>query len=506
VSTATRALALAALLAGAGSPAAQTLPFVHFQDFLDSLAAVASIPDAGERDLRVTALWAALRAEERFPYTEGDSAAFLWRGSASHVNVAGDHTAWNPSGHPLARQGLSNVWMRIQRLPEAARVDYKYVLNGSTWILDPENPHQQWSGFGPNSELRMPAWVFPAETVRGAGVPQGTLSPDQLVASDTLGYSVRYRVYTPAGYAALTDLPVVYVTDGHEYADDRLGAVRIVVDNLVHDGRAAPAIVVFIDPRDVVTGQNRREDQYVQNPAFAHFVARELAPAVDASYRTSPGREGRVILGTSLGAVFSVYLGILHPDVFGRLAVQSPAFWVTEHPGWWTGPSLYDMVAASPASAFEVYMSSGTISDADEEARRMRGIMLAHGIGVEYREVPEGHSWGNWRALIDEVLVALAPGPASPAAPAPQDGSGLRLEAFPNPSTGAAELRFALSSAGAVRVDCFDVQGRRVAAVVADTLAAGTHSRQVGLGSPGRYLCRLTSGAGTAAATVTVLR
>jgi enterochelin esterase family protein len=282
--------------------------------------------------------------------------------------------------------------------------------------------------------------------------------------------------------------------------------MRIVVDNLIDDGRAAPALVVFIDPRSVATGQNQREDQYVQNPAFAHFVARELAPAVDAAYRTRTDRDGRVILGTSIGGVFALYLGLLHPNEFGRLAIQSPAFWVTESPDWWTGPSLYQMVAAAPPSQFEVYMSAGTINDTATEARRMRDIMLSRSHGLTYREVPEGHSWGNWRALIDEMMIALVPGPASPTeAPVPSTGR-LRLAATPNPSGGVIELRFTLPTAGAATVSCFDVQGRRVADVVSDTLRAGAHARRVELGGAGRYLCRLTSAGGSAIVNVTVAR
>src|SRR5687768_16057338 len=158
-----RPFVVAALCLFASAPRAQGLPFVDFQDFVDSLTAVATIPDPVERNERVSALWSALRAEERVPFSEGDSAAFLWRGAATSVAVPGDHSGWNPAGQGLSRVGLSDVWMRVYRFPEAARIDYKLVLNGSTWILDPNNPHQQYSGFGPNSELRMPAWVFPTE-------------------------------------------------------------------------------------------------------------------------------------------------------------------------------------------------------------------------------------------------------------------------------------------------------------------------------------------------------
>jgi enterochelin esterase family protein len=472
---------------------------------VDSLTAVASIPDAVERDLRVTALWNALRDAERIPFAEGDSAAFLWRGAASTVSVAGDHNGWNPSIHPLARVGLSNVWMRVVALPEAARVDYKLVLNGSTWILDPNNPHQQWGGLGPNSELRMPAWVFPAETVRDPDVPAGTLSPDLVIASDTLGYGVRYRVYTPAAYASLSDLPVIYVTDGQDYADDRLGAARIVVDNLIDDGRAAPAIVVFVDPRSVVDGQNQREDQYVQNPAFAHFVARELVPVIDAAYRTRADRDARIILGTSLGGVFSLYLGLLQPDVFGRLAAQSAALWVTERPEWWTGPSLFEMMADAPAAPFDVFLSTGTIRDGEADARRMRDILLARAAGLAYREVPEGHSWGNWRALIDEMLIALVPGPAVPAEPAAPERD-LDIRAAPNPTNGTVEVEFTLPAPGPVAVECFDMQGRLVSQTAADTLAAGHHVRPLRLDAAGTYICRVSASGRQAATPVTVIR
>jgi enterochelin esterase family protein len=446
-----------------------------------------------------------LRDEGRIPFAEGDSVAFLWRGSTTSIAVVGDHTRWNPTGNGMARVGLSDVWMRIYALPEAARVDYKFVLNGSNWILDPNNPHQQWSGFGPNSELRMPAWVFPDETVRDPAALPGTLSADLLIQSDTLGQPVRYRVFTPAGYDGLSDLPVVYVTDGHEYSDDRLGAVRIVADNLIHDGRSAPAIVVFIDPRHPTTGQNQRQDHYVQNPAFAHFVARELVPSIDAAYRTNTDPDSRVILGTSLGGVFSVYLGLLHPDVFGRLAAQSPAFWVTESPDWWTGPSLFEMVASGPAGAFEIYLSTGTIHDGHLDARRMRDAMITRAHGVTYREVPEGHSWGNWRALIDEVLMALTPGPAASSDPPERTGS-LRLDAIPNPAAGDVQLRFTMMQSGPANLDCFDLQGRLLVQVVADTLVAGEHARSASFRESGHYVCRLTTASDSVSQFITVSR
>lgn len=476
-------------------------PFPSAGALLDSLDAASNLISSTEREAALDAVWADLQATDAIPFTSGDSAVFLWRGASGGVSVAGDHTGWNPDVAPLARIGSGDVWARLETFPPAARLDYKLVVGGS-WILDPNNPHRQWSGFGPNSELRMPEWVFPEETEIGEGVSRGSLSASLTLQSTAYGAPVTYRVYTPAGYEALANLPVIYVTDGHEYADDRLGALRIVLDNLVARGEAEPAIVVFIDPR--WQGQNRRQDQYVQNPGFAAFVATELVPEIDAAYRTRADRDARVILGTSLGGTFSAYLGLTHPDVFGRLAIQSPAFWVSESPQWWTGPSIYAMMEAS-GDAWEIHMTTGTINDTEDGARRMRDVMTARGLALTYAEVPEGHSWGNWRALLGDMLRTLLPAPgATPTQPSPE-ASALRLGIFPNPARGFATLEVS-DTRGPVRIACTDSLGREVVAV---TMArTDVHAVRVPLAAlaSGVYACTATTGDATATQMLTVAR
>ncbi len=502
-----RPLALAGLLAVglAAAPQAQGVP-PHARGLLDRLAAIGAVTDATEREAQTAALWTALRDAGRIPYTHADTAVFLYRGAATSVAVAGDLTNWNPS-LALARQGASTLWARsVTLLPEAARVDYKLQLNGSpSWILDPANPHTQASGFGPNSELRMPAWVFPEETVYRPGIAHGQMGPAVTATSAHYATPVVYRVWTPAGYAAGTARhPVVYVTDGHEYADTALGTLPTVVDNLVADGRIEAPIVVFIDPR--YGGTNRRQEQYVQNAGFARFVAEELVAAVDAAYRTRADRDSRVILGTSLGGVFSTYLGLQHPDVFGRLAIQSPAYWVSESPQWWTGPSLFELVAGSQAQ-FRIAMTTGTINDGEANARRMRDVMLARVHALAYREVPEGHSWGNWRALHDETLPHLIPPSAVRDEPAPGEGeTGLRLDVQPRPAVGTAQIVLELAAAGDAHVACVDTLGRTVATLHSGPLAAGRHTLHFEAPSAGRFLCRATAGGTSATAAAVMTR
>ena len=501
---------LAALIASLAIPLAEPVVAqpASARGVLAAAAAAGAISNAADRTAAVNALWASLRPGQptsRVPYVAADTAVFLWRGAAASVAVAGDHTGWSPSA-TLVRQGQSDLWVRMDRFDAAARVDYKLVTGGSTWFLDPSNPNRQASGFGPNSELRMSAWQAEPLTVRDPAVAAGTLGPNVTLTSARYTTApVTYRVWTPAGYAAGTDrLPAVYVTDGHEYADDALGAVRIVLDNLVAQGRVEPCVVVFVDPRQGTT--NRRQQQYVNNAAFAAFVAEELVPAVDAAYRTRADRASRVILGTSLGGVFSAFLGATHPGTFGLLGIHSPAFWISENPAWGGGPSIYTLMQQSAPGTFRVAMTTGTIRDTQAEAQRMRTILTGRSHALTYREVPEGHSWGAWRALVDDVLVALLPPRPTAGEGGPEPGA-LRLDAAPNPSSGSTTLRFHLAEPAAVRLACVDAQGRTVATLADGDLPAGDHARTLGADlAAGVYACRLTAGADTVARTLTVVQ
>ena len=374
-----------------------------------------------------------LRLQHGLPYVSGTEALIVHVGG-DEAAVAGDFTGWQPE--PMDRVRFTaldgaerSLWLTTVSLPRDARVDYKLIVDGE-WILDDGNPHQQWGGAGPNSELRMPAWAPAPETTPQPGVPSGTWSAPDTLQSAALGEPVVVRAYVTPGLnapsvelgasgGAAGDLPLVVVTDGHEYADGRLGALPTVLDNLWHSGRLPPLVAVFVDPR--WDGANRRERHYVDNPGFADFVATELVPAVEAAYPVARDRERRAILGTSLGGLFAATLGARHPDVFGALAIQSPAFWVGAGPdtptagftssrfGGWTGATVYERLAQT-RMPLRISMSTGTIRDTEDGARRMRDALAGTPHALVYREVPEGHSWGQWRALVGAQLVDLLGG------------------------------------------------------------------------------------------------
>lgn len=372
--------------------------FTSFADFKQTIVAIASITDELERTEKISSFWDSLKVNKQIPFVFEDSVAFLYKGTASTVKWAGDFNGWNPNfeGYSGSRIGESSVWMLEKKYPLDARLDYKIVKDGS-WILDPANTYRQSSGFGPNSELRMPQWVFPEETILAEGVNRGTLSDNILIQSipENLGYSVNYKVYTPHGYDDMQDLPVVYVTDGHEYADDKLGAMLIVMDNLIHQNVISPIIAVFIDPREPGnTSNNRRMSEYVENINFANFVANELVPQIDANYKTNPNPDYRAILGTSLGGWNSAFFGLNRSETFHLIGIHSPAF----------GQEIIQLYSNTEKLPLKIFMSTGVIFDTQDRARAMKEVLQSKDYPLHYIEVNEGHSWGNWRALIDEPL------------------------------------------------------------------------------------------------------
>ncbi len=379
-----------------------------YDAFRTAIYSAANIANPVTRAAELDSLFITLQDAGQIPFAIDGRAAFLYRGGASSVSWRGDFNGWGETAGQ--RIGSSDVWILEQNFPADARTDYKLFLNGFDWRLDPRNPLQQWGGLGPNSELRMPEYVFPQETVRRGNVPRGTITANTRISSQKLDYDINYRVYTPAGYdeQQLHDLPTLYVTDGQEYLAEPLGALPIVMDNLIADGAIRPAIAIFIDPRDPDAGSNRRAEQYLANFEFADFVADELVPVIDASYRTAPLPERRTILGTSYGGFNSAFVGVVKGElfgdnVFGNIALQSPVL----------VPELIDLYRDFPLQSLNIFMSGGTFGD-DLSSDAMAAVLAANGYSFEYLKVNDGHSWGAWRGQLDDMLIAMVGGARVP--------------------------------------------------------------------------------------------
>lgn len=365
-----------------------------FEKTWDSLSVIA---DSVVRKNQMGELWDSLKINNQLPFAIHDSVVFMYKGK-SEPYWAGDFNGWGSetTGWKGKKIGNSDFWWLKKQFPPDARLDYKVVV-GNSWILDPSNPQIQYSGWGPNSQLTMPEWIFPAETELHQGVISGSLSEIQQIQSNStnLGYKVNYRVYLPYNYASTDRMPVIYVTDGHEYADAKLGAMTIILDNLIYEGIIDPVVAVFVDPRNPTNGENRRMDEYRANIRFVNFLADELVNKIDENYKTLQSSHERAILGTSLGGWNAAYTGFHRSDKFGLIGIHSPAF----------DNAILNSFEKSEKLDLKLFMSTGTIYDTQLKAASMRDILQAKGYDLNYIEVNQGHSWGNWRGLTDAALI-----------------------------------------------------------------------------------------------------
>lgn len=365
------------------------------------LADLSSITDSNERELEADSLWAQLIREDQIPFKKDSVVIFLFRGEAEQVSWNGDFNSWSDD-KSFKNEGTkvdgTDIWMLKTSFPSNARLDYKVTID-ENWILDPVNPHYQWSGFGPNSELRMPDWKPEELKERIPDAEQGSLSDPILIKSTYLNYDVQYTIYTPVGYQNLNDLPVIYVLDGQEYADDKLGTSVIMLDNLIHLKKIKPIVAVFVDPRNLDDlDTNRRTTEFGTNQEYNDFFIKELIPRIKSEYKVSEKRTKTALLGTSLGGLNTTYLGFMNPEIFGKLAIQAPAFWYKEK-------EIYGLVRDTKKANFDIFMSVGTIGDNLNDARRMKSEFERLDLNLTYTEVNEGHSWGAWSAQMDDILI-----------------------------------------------------------------------------------------------------
>lgn len=393
----------------------------------DSLAAwekfVAETAASADAQGRVNALWEKLVPARRVPFIVSDRVIFLYRGEAASVHWHGDFSFW-ALGKPIEGQRVPNtdLWYGVADFPRDSRTDYQIVLNETEEILDPANPHRRNDGLDFNNVLTMPDFQITDETRRRPGIAAGAVTDWIALDSRVMGHAVNYRVYMPPGYEGMEKLPVLYVTDGNNFYADNIGAMNAVLDNLIAAGRIQPVIAVYIDARQVNPPRtNRRVNDFLVTPEkFAQFIVQELVPVMDAQYRTDVTRDARVLVGASFGAVFGTYAVLRYPDVFGNLAAFSPAYWVLDNPNGAGsnaasgGQRMSDFIARAyncgksdvpcPATPQKFFFSTGIpgwdVGDLNPRAEPLR----ARGDSVEIFQIQEGHNWGAWSGLTDEML------------------------------------------------------------------------------------------------------
>lgn len=150
----------------------------------------------------------------------------------------------------------------------------------------------------------------------------------------------RIRVLLPYDYYSQPRrfYPVLYMTDGQNMTDNKSGNISWEIDKQLaqlakdHDQQI---IIVAIDHGDEERNQelspyNHPKLGVGKGIEFLRFLTRKLKPFIDTNYRTQKNRLQNGIGGSSMGGLFSLYAGLMHPEIFGKLLIFSPSLWVSE--------------------------------------------------------------------------------------------------------------------------------------------------------------------------------
>jgi enterochelin esterase-like enzyme len=340
----------------------------------------------GETDAIISALIEENR--DRFPIVEDNLATFIYYGKVGlRVTVPSDLNRWDTKVHEMIRVGDTDLHYLTLELPRDARIDYKFYVD-TMWMLDSLNPNTVTGGFGPNSELSMPDYVFPAEIVPNDTIPHGVIEVHHF-ESKIMNNSRNVHVYTPPGYEKGGSYHTIFVHDGGDYIS--LGSMVDVLDNLIYAGSIPLVVGIFIDPVD-------RNFEYWANPEYERVVVDEILPFIRDSYSIAEDPGKTAVMGASLGGAISLFISANHPDIFGKCGSQSGAFALD-------GGNLFDKMEKLPRQPVDFYLDTGLIGDLDADNRQMRDILEMKDYHVMYQEFNEGHSWGNWRAHLDDMLI-----------------------------------------------------------------------------------------------------
>jgi predicted alpha/beta superfamily hydrolase len=230
-------------------------------------------------------------------------------------------------------------------------------------------------------------------------------------------------VYTPPGYSGQSwrHFPVLYLHDGQNLFDGATSfipgqdwAVRQTADHFIHTGAVEPLIIVGMyntkarireyTPTHVPKLGGGRADRY------AKFLIDEVKPFVDREYRTLSGSQHTGIGGSSLGGLVSLYLGLKHSHIFGKIAALSPSV-------WWNQMVIHRFAQAAVVEPRpRIWLDIGTREGSRivQDVEQFRDVLLEKGWQLKrdlhYERVERAeHNEAAWAQRVGPFLQFLFP-------------------------------------------------------------------------------------------------
>lgn len=232
-------------------------------------------------------------------------------------------------------------------------------------------------------------------------------------------------VYLPPGYDQNPHrtYPVLYMHDGQNLFDPTTSfagctwEVREHADAAIEAGETEPLVIVGIyntGHRRLAEYTHERDFQRGGGEAnhYGRLLIEEIMPFIAGRYRIQTERKSTGLGGSSLGGLVSLYLGLRHPQYFGKLAILSPSVWWNHKSILGTLNELAPQIWERPRVWLDVGEKEGrrTVQDAEHLARRLRANGWSNGQNLHFERFPEGtHDEASWARRVRPMLRFLFP-------------------------------------------------------------------------------------------------
>lgn len=309
-------------------------------------------------------------------------------------------------GPSLEREDGTTRWVTSIPRPPVGRMEYQFIVasgGGMDMVLDPGNPRRAPGAFGDKSLIEFPGYEPPGWVE--ADAPPGTQHTVS-VKSKTLRTTLQMLLWTAADHDPDEPLPLLVANDGIDYAN--FSQLIGFLEAMTGREELPPMRAALLQPV-------RRDETFSASSAYARAIAHEVLPELDRVAPTPGGRNARVGMGASLGALAMLHSHRRHPPSFGALYLQSGSYFRARHERY-EGFSRYPWISrfvSQVQSASEwpfpirVTITCGVVEENLPNNQAMAAALERQGYDVTFVGNPDAHNWVGWRDTFEPHLVQL---------------------------------------------------------------------------------------------------
>lgn len=217
--------------------------------------------------------------------------------------------------------------------------------------------------------------------------------------SQAMSETVHCLVHLPPCYEQYTDraLPVLYLF--HGWPMDETHWVTLGMPSLADDWISRKIAAPFILVLPGVGSKGRYVHSSGGDASFEGMIVNELIPRIDQTYHTWRAPAGRAVGGISRGGVWSLEIGLRHPELFGAVGAHSPALAQNE------APPVYDpFVLAQEPTTQRIYLDAGDKDWARAATIKLRDVLQQHHATLIYQVHAGKHLDPLWHGGLVDYL------------------------------------------------------------------------------------------------------